>query len=233
MGGYRFQKEVLRDMDLGLEGKVAIVTGSGRGIGRQIALTLAEERAKVAVNDYYEDRAKAMADEIKAADGQAMGVKADVTSFEEVTAMVKKVVDEWGRVDILCNNAGNWGILDPSAAAGKMGLFVEMDRTGWEQWLSINLFGNLNCTKAVIEYMVNQQYGKIVTEATLGRFEDRTEERKESEQALYRVYPLARGHQRLGLPSDIANAVTFLASDRAEWITGQVLSVSGGYSMVD
>ena len=284
MGGYRFQKEVLRDMDLGLEGKVAIVTGSGRGIGRQIALTLAEERAKVAVNDYYEDRAKAMADEIKAAGGQAMGVKADVTSFEEVTAMVKKVVDEWGRVDILCNNAGNWGILDPSAAAGKMGLFVEMDRTGWEQWLGINLFGNLNCTKAVIDYMVNQQYGKIVntisdagrvgeprqsvysaakagvvgftkalakevgrycinvncvapgatyTETTLGRFEDRTEERKESEQALYRVYPLARGHQRLGLPSDIANAVTFLASDRAEWITGQVLSVSGGYSMVD
>jgi len=277
-------------MDLGLKDRVAIVTGAGRGIGRQIALTLAGEGAKVAVNDFYEDRAKAVADEIKAAGGQAMGVKADVTNFEEVTAMAKKVVDEWGRVDILCNNAGNWGILDPGrpgGLAGFGGLFVEMDRAGWDQWININLYGNLNCTRAALDYMINQKYGKIVntisdagrvgeprqtvysaakagtvgftkalakevgrycinvncvspgatyTEATLGRFEDRekmTPEQREREQAVFRVYPLARGHQRLGLPSDIANAVTFLASDRAEWITGQVLSVSGGYSMVD
>ena len=274
-------------MDLGLKDRVAIVTGAGRGIGRQIALTLAGEGAKVAVNDFYEDRAKAMADEIKAAGGQAIGVQADITSFEEVTAMVQKVVDEWGRIDILCNNAGNVGIVelrDPAAAAGVAGLFVEMDQKRWAQWVNVNFYGVLNCARAVLDHMINQKYGKIVntisdagrvgeprqsvysgakagvvgftkalakevgrhcinvncvapgatyTEATLGRFEDRTEEIKEREQALYRVYPLARGHQRLGLPADIANVVTFLASDRAEWITGQVLSVSGGYSTVD
>ena len=277
-------------MDLGLKDRVAIVTGAGRGIGRQIVLTLAGEGAKVVVNDFYEDRAKAVADEIKAAGGQAMGVRADITNFEEVTAMVKQVVDEWGRVDILCNNAGNWGVVDPERSGGFggiAGLFVEMDQSGWEQWIHINLYGNFNCTRAVLDYMIEQKYGKIVntisdagrvgeprqtvysaakagivgfskalakevgrfcinvncvspgatyTEATLGRFEDReklTPEQREREQAVYRVYPLARGHQRLGTPSDLANAVAFLASDRAEWITGQVLSVSGGYSMVD
>jgi len=277
-------------MDLGLKDRVAIVTGAGRGIGRQIALTLAEEGVKVVVNDFYEDRARTVAGEVKAAGGQAMGVRADVTNFEEVMAMVKQVVDEWGGVDILCNNAGNRGVVGPARPGGVRGiggLFVGMDQSGWEQWIHINLYGNLNCTKAVLDYMINQRYGKIVntvsdagrvgeprqtvysaakagvvgfskalakevgrfcinvncvspgatyTEATLGRFEDRekmTPEQREREQAVYRVYPLARGHQRLGLPSDVANAVAFLASDRAEWITGQVLSVSGGYSMVD
>ena len=277
-------------MDLGLKDRVAIVTGAGRGIGRQIALTLAEEGVKVVVNDFYEDRARTVAGEVKAAGGQAMGVRADVTNFEEVMAMVKQVVDEWGGVDILCNNAGNRGVVGPARPGGVRGiggLFVGMDQSGWEQWIHINLYSNLNCTKAVLDYMINQRYGKIVntvsdagrvgeprqtvysaakagvvgfskalakevgrfcinvncvspgatyTEATLGRFEDRekmTPEHREREQAVYRVYPLARGHQRLGLPSDVANAVAFLASDRAEWITGQVLSVSGGYSMVD
>jgi len=137
-------------MDMGLKGRVAIVTGAGRGIGRQIALALAGEEAKVAVNDFFEDRAKAVADEIKAAGGQAMGVKADITNFEEVTAMVKQVVDEWGRVDILCNNAGNWGIVDPARPegfGGIAGLFVEMDQAGWDQWININLYGNFNCTR--------------------------------------------------------------------------------------
>jgi len=276
-------------MDLGLKDKVAIVTGAGRGIGRQIALTLAGEGAKVAVNDFYEDRAKTVADEIKAAGGQAIGVQADVTSFDEVQAMVKKAVEEWGTVHILCNNAGNAGVLEAGAGpsqipAGIAGLFMEMSPQGWDQWIKVNYYGLLNCARAVLDHMIEQKYGKIVTtisdagrvgeprqsvysgakaaqvgfskalakemgrhcinvncvapgatytEATLGRFEDRTDEVKEREQALYRVYPLARGHQRLGKPSDIANAVAFLASDCAEWITGQVLSVSGGYSTVD
>jgi len=274
-------------MDLGLKDRVAIVTGAGRGIGRQIALTLAEDGAQVVANDFYEDRAKVVADEIKTTGGQAIPVQADVTNFEQVQAMVKKAIDQWGRVDILCNNAGNWGILDPSATAGRFaGLFIEMERSSWDQWLGVNLFGPLNCTKAVIEHMISRKYGKIVntisdagrvgeprqtiysaakagvigftkaltkevgcycinvscvapgatyTEATLGRFEERnkrTPEQKEREEAMYRVYPLARGLQRLGTPADVANAVVFLASDRAEWITGQLLSVSGGYSTV-
>jgi 3-oxoacyl-[acyl-carrier protein] reductase len=279
-------------MDLGLNDKVAIITGAGRGIGRQIALTLAEEGAKVAVNDYYEDRANAVADEIKAAGGQGLGVKADVTNLDEVQAMVKKVVDEWGTVHILCNNAGNAGVAEGGPEPGQMptgivGLFTEMEKKGWDQWININYYGLLNCARSVIDHMIAQNYGKIVTtisdagrvgerrqsvysgakaaqvgfskalakelgrycinvncvapgatytEATFGRFEDREKLPEEVQvrlQAVMRVYPLARGHERLGKPSDIANAVAFLASDRAEWITGQVLSVSGGYSMVD
>ena len=276
-------------MDLGLKDKIAIVTGAGRGIGRQIALTLAGEGAKVVVNDFYEERAKTVADEIKAAGGQAIGVQADVTKFDEVQAMVNRAVEEWGTVHILCNNAGNAGVLETGAGpsqipAGIAGLFMEMSQQGWDQWIKVNYYGLLNCARAVLDHMINQKYGKIVTtisdagrvgeprqsvysgakaaqvgfskalakemgrhcinvncvapgatytEATFGRFEDRTDEVKEREQALYRVYPLARGHQRLGLPADIANAVAFLASDRAEWVTGQVLSVSGGYSTVD
>jgi len=274
-------------MDLGLKDKVAIVTGAGQGIGRQIALTLAGEGARVAVNDFYEDRAKSVADEIKTTGGQAMGVQADVTDFESVTAMVKKVVDEWGTVHILCSNAGNVGIVDPNEARGIGGLFTEMDPKRWANWVNINYYGLLNCARAVLDHMIRQNYGKIVTTisdagrvgesrqsvysgakaaqvgfskalakevgrycinvncvgpgatftpATFGNWEDRDklpEEAKQRLQAVMRVYPMARGLQRLGLPSDIANAATFLVSDRAEWITGQVLSVSGGYSMVD
>lgn len=272
-------------MDLGLKDKIAIVTGGGRGIGRQIALTLAEEGAQVAVNDFYEDRAVGVVEEIKKAGGQAIGIQADITNFEQVTSMIKKVANEWGgRIDILCNNAGNAGIVDPAASSGISGKFIEMDHKKWPQWLDVNFFGVLNCTKAVLDYMVNQNYGKIVntisdagrvgeprqsvysgakagvvgftkalakemgsncinvncvapgatyTEATLGRFEERTDKVKEREKNLFRVYPMGRGLQRLGLPSDVANMVVFLTSDRSQWITGQVISVSGGYSTVD
>ncbi len=131
-------------MDLSLKDKVAIVTGAGRGIGRQIALTLAEEGAKVAVNDYYEDRAKAVADEIKAAGGQGIGVKADVTNLDEVQAMVKKVVDKWGTVHILCNNAGIAGIIEGGVEVVMqmpkeiMGRFIEMNKKGWDQSIQVN-----------------------------------------------------------------------------------------------
>ena len=274
-------------MDLGLKDRVAIVTGAGRGIGREIALTLAREGARVAINDFYEDRANSVADEIKTAGGQAIGVGADITSFDDVTAMVKRVVDVWGTVHILCNNAGNVGIVDPAAVQGIAGLFTEMDPKRWANWVNVNYYGLLNCARAVLDYMIRQNYGKIVTTisdagrvgeprqsvysgakaaqvgfskalakevgrfcinvncvapgatftpATFGNWEDRDklpEEAKQALQAVMRAYPLARGRERLGLPSDIANAVAFLVSDRAEWITGQVLSVSGGYSMVD
>jgi 2-hydroxycyclohexanecarboxyl-CoA dehydrogenase len=271
-------------MDLGLKDKVAIVTGGGRGIGRQIALTLAGEGVKVAVNDFYEDRAASVAEEIAKANGTAMGVQTDITDFEQAKAMAKKVADKWGRIDILCNNAGNAGIVDPAKAKGILGKFMEMDTNSWAQWINVNFFGVLSCTRAVLEYMVRQNYGKIVntisdagrigesrqsvysgakagvvgftkaiakelgancinvncvspgatyTEATLGKFENRSDAQKEGEKNLYRAYPMARGLQRLGLPSDVADMAVFLASDRSQWITGQVISISGGYSMVD
>lgn len=274
-------------MDLGLKDKVAIVTGGGRGIGRQIALTLAEEGAKVAVNDFYEERANSVVDEIKLVNGSAIAVQTDLTDIAHTNGMVKRVADEYGRIDILCNTAGNAGIVDRSKARGLGGKFMDMNPDQWSQWVNVNFYGVLNCIRGVLEYMVPQKYGKIVntisdagrvgesrqsvysgakagvvgftkalakemgsncinvncvapgatyTEATLGRFEERdkrSDARKEREQAMYRNYPLGRGLQRLGKPEDVADMVVFLASDRAEWITGQVISVSGGYSMVD
>lgn len=274
-------------MDLSLKDKVAVVTGAGRGIGREIAHTLAAERAKVVGNDFYEDRAKAITDEIKAFGGQAISIQADITDFEQATTMVKKVADEWGTVHILCNNAGNVGVIEPGTEEGIRGDFVEVNPKRWSNWVNINFYGVLNCTRAVLDYMIDQKYGKIVntisdagrvgepgysvysgakagvvgftkalakevarhcinmncvapfaafTKATFGRWEDRDkmpEAAKQRLQAMMRNHPMARGLQRLGLPSDIANTITFLASDRAQWITGQVLSVSGGYSTVD
>ena len=269
-------------MDLGLKDKVAIVTGAGRHIGRQIALTLAEEGAKVVVNDYFEDRANSVAEEIKAAGGEAMGVKADVTNADEVKEMVKKAVAKYGRVDILVNNAG---IMPPEAGHSPGGLktFAQIDRKDWDDSFDVCMYGVMNCTRAVIEGMISQNYGKILNimsdagrvgeprlvaysaaKAGIGGFTKAlakevgrygvnvncvslgatpaphlealrpgtAEEREQRRQAMLRAYPMGRGLNRLGLPSDAADAVAFLVSDRAPWITGQILSVSGGYSTV-
>ena len=274
-------------MDLKLKGKVGIVTGSGRGIGRGIAMNLAAEGAKVVVNDYYLERAEAVAKEIKDAGGEAIAVQADITKAEQVEQMVKKVVDQWGKVNILVNNAGiPAGILE-SNPFSVMRTFMESERADWDKWIQLDFGGTLNCCKAVLEPMAKQKYGKIVniisdagrvgeprqvvysgvkagivgfskalakevaqfrinvncvapsatgqtfTAQLTGSDNPQTEEQKERLKKVLKVYPMARSLGRLGLPSDLANAVAFLASDAAEWITGQVLSVNGGYCMVD
>ncbi len=263
-------------MDLGLKDKVALVTGAGRHIGRQIAIILSQEGAKVVVSDYFADRAKAVADEIKAMGGEAIGIKADVTEEAEVATMVKEALDKFGEMDILINNAG---VLPEEAVGEGMGFtFAESDKKQWDRTIGVNLYGTLNCTKAVINHMIQRKYGKIVniisdagrvgeprlaaysaakagivgfTKALakeVGRYRVNvncvgvgatpqkgtiTEIPEEKLQAWFRMYPLARGWERLGLPLDIANAVAFFASDASVWVTGQVLSVNGGYSMVD
>jgi len=266
-------------MDLGLKDKVALVTGAGRHIGRQIAITLSQEGAKVVVNDYFADRAKAVADEIKTMGGEAMGIKADIREEAEVAAMVKEASDKFGEIDILVNNAGVLPeVLMREMGEGLGGTFAESDRKVWDGTMEVNLYGVLNCTKAVINQMIERKYGKIVniisdagrvgeprlatysaakagivgfTKALakeVGRYRVNvncvgvgatpqkgtiTEIPEEKLQAWFRMYPLARGWERLGLPLDIANAVAFFASDASVWVTGQVLSVNGGYSMVD
>src|SRR4030042_536837 len=137
-------------MDLGIKDRVAVGTGAGRGIGRQICLTLAEEGAKVAVNDLFQERADAVAGEIEQAGGQALGVAADVTDLEAVTAMVSRIADEWGAVDILVNNAGlpvSEGSQD--AAAGPF--FSQSDRAQWDRTMGLLTNGGLNCSRAVVE----------------------------------------------------------------------------------
>jgi 3-oxoacyl-[acyl-carrier protein] reductase len=250
-------------------------------------MTLAKEGAKVAVNDYYLERAESVVKEIKREDAEAIPVQADITKIEQVEQMVKKVIEKWEEVHILVNNAGlPAGLLETDPQHG-LSYFLEAERQNWDKWIELDLIGTLNCCKTVLGFMAKQNYGKIVsiisdagrigeprqvvysgvkagivgsTKALakeVARFKvnvncvaasattqtygsglaglenPRTPEQKESLEKRMRVYPLARSMGRLGLPSDIANTVAFLVSDVSEWITGQVLSVNGGYCMVD
>jgi 2-hydroxycyclohexanecarboxyl-CoA dehydrogenase len=136
-----------------LDDKIAIVTGAGQGIGRAIAEKLTAEGATVVVTDVNESTAKETAD---ALGGQAVGIHADVTSRESVDAMVQQVVDRFGRVDVLVNNAG-WD---------KAGPFVDSDPADWDRVIQINLYGVLNTSKAVLPIMAEQGSGTVVNLAS-------------------------------------------------------------------
>ncbi|MGQ0502875.1 MAG: SDR family NAD(P)-dependent oxidoreductase [Panacagrimonas sp.] len=148
-------------MKLGFEGRVAIVTGAGNGLGRSHALALAARGAKVVINDLGGARdgtssstaaAQKVVDEIKAAGGEAMVNSASVTDYAAVEAMVAEVMAKWGRVDILINNAG---ILRDRT-------FAKMDLADFRTVVDVHLMGAVNCTKAVWEIMRTQKYGRIV-----------------------------------------------------------------------
>ncbi|HEX9896374.1 MAG TPA: SDR family NAD(P)-dependent oxidoreductase [Dehalococcoidales bacterium] len=268
-------------MNLDLKGKIAIVTGSGEGIGRMTVLTLAGEGANVVVNDIDIARADKTAAEARALGVKALAIKASVDKQAEVNDMYKKVMDEFGKVDILINNAGrgiNW-------EAGKMPRpFAETDKEDWDYTVNLCLYGVFNCTRAVLPDMIKRRYGKIVnmisdagrvgepnmaaysaakggiiafqkavakevgpyniningvsagatqTERNLRGTEARKtrmseEEFKRREESTLRVYPM----HRLGETIDLARACIFLSSDVSKHITGQTLSVSGGFSMI-
>jgi len=144
-------------MSIRLDGQVAIVTGAGRGLGRSHALALADRGAKVVVNDLgdadgHSDNAESVANEITAVGGEAIAHGANVADYGQVEDMVKHAVDEWGRVDILINNAG---ILRDKT-------FAKMSLDDFRLIVDVHLMGSANCTKAVWEIMRQQSYGRIV-----------------------------------------------------------------------
>ncbi|TIX51712.1 SDR family NAD(P)-dependent oxidoreductase [Alteraurantiacibacter aquimixticola] len=144
-----------------LAGRVAIVTGAGGGLGRSHAHYLAGKGASVVVNDLSDDSASAVAEEIRAAGGKAMGFAASVTEFEAVEAMVAKARQDLGSVDILVNNAG---ILRDKS-------FAKMDLADFRLVIEVHLMGSTNCCKAVWETMRQQAYGRIVmTSSSSGLF---------------------------------------------------------------
>ena len=148
-------------MSIRFDNQVAIVTGAGNGLGKSHALELAARGAKVVVNDFggardgtggSSDAANAVVAEIKANGGEAIANGADVTDFDQVTAMVAQAMDAWGRVDILVNNAGV--LRDKS--------FAKMTIEDFRFVLDVHLMGSVNCSKAVWEIMRTQAYGRIV-----------------------------------------------------------------------
>lgn len=245
-----------------LVGKVALVTGGSRGIGRAIALKLAENGADVAIN--YAGNTAA-AEEVKAAIEQmgrkALLIQCSVADTDGVQAMVNQVVKDLGRLDILVNNAG----------ITRDGLLMRMKEADWDDVMNTNLKGVYNCSKAVMRTMMKQKSGRIVNMASVvgemgnaGQANyaaakagvigftkslakevasrgitvnaiapgfiatDMTSVLSDDQKAeMARTIPLGRA----GQPEDVANAVLFLASEGAAYITGQVLNVDGGMVM--
>lgn len=242
-----------------LDGKIAIVTGAGRGIGRAIAEKFAREGASVVVADLDAGTSAKVAGQLG---GGALGIGTDVTSRESVEAMVTRVRESFGRIDVLVNNAG-WD---------KAGPFVDSDPADWDRIVQINLYGVLNTTQEVLPALVDRGSGAIVNIAsdagrvgssgeavysatkggvipftkTIAREIARHGVRANSvcpgptDTDLFESFAdpklresLARAipFRRIGTPADIAGAVAFLACDEAAYITGQTLSVSGGLTM--
>ncbi len=146
---------------LDLAGRVAFVTGAGQGVGRQIALHLASHNSNgVAVNDYFLDRAEAVAEEIKQAGGKAFPVQADVSDYDSVHEAHAKAVENLGPIGVLVNNAGNAGV-NPDPDLRKP--FWETNPDVWKSYIGVNFDGVLNCTSAVIPGMIEANGGRIIT----------------------------------------------------------------------
>ena len=143
-----------------LAGKVAIVTGAARGIGREIALALVREGAKVTISDLDMDPLNEVVDEIKAAGGEALPSRVDVTNSAEINQMVEATIQKFGQIDILVNNAGG-------SARDRASDFNEAPEEVWKATLERNLHGTLACTRAVINHMIEKKSGKIVNFASV------------------------------------------------------------------
>ncbi len=250
-------------MDLGLNGRVALVTGAARDVGREIALTLAAEGAAVAVNyRSSEKEAEGLVAEIRVKGGTAKAYPADIADFAAVQTMVGAVVNDFGGLNILINNAG----------LALRRRFVETTPDDWRRQIDICLYGAIHCCHAAAPHLEAGRDGRIVSVigdssrvgesglaivaaaragvvalmkslarelgrsgttanvVSLGLVETAHDPAfiKENREKLVRLYAV----RRLGLPDDVAPMVALLASPRAGWITGQVISISGGYSMV-
>jgi 3-oxoacyl-[acyl-carrier protein] reductase len=244
---------------MNLSDKVAIVTGSGRGIGRAIALKLAEVGAKITLNDVGEaSSVNSVVEEIRAMNRESLAVLADVSLAPDVDRLVETTIATYGRVDILVNNAG----------ITRDQLLLRMSDEDWEKVINVNLKSVFLCSRAVLRHMVKQRSGRIINitsivgivgnpgqanyaSAKAGIIGFTRTIAKEVASRSITVNAIAPGfidtgmtqqlqeNQRqelmkriplgfLGTPRDVAEAVAFLASDEARYITGQVLSVDGG-----
>jgi 3-oxoacyl-[acyl-carrier protein] reductase len=244
-----------------LKDKVAIITGGARGIGREIALTFAQEGANICVCDVNEQILEEVTKELKVTAGQAIGLKVDVTDFSQVEDMVQKVLDKFAKIDILINNAG----------ITRDNLLLRMKEEEWDAVLNVNLKGTFNCTKAVSKIMIKQRSGKIVNIASIiglignagqanyaaskgGIISFTKSVAKELASRNINVNAIAPGFiktdmtaklpqglqdsilktiplNRFGEPYDVANLALFLVSGNSSYITGHIIQVDGGMAM--
>jgi 2-hydroxycyclohexanecarboxyl-CoA dehydrogenase len=245
---------------------VAVVTGAAQGIGRAIALRLADDGARVAVADINIQGASETEQLVRAAGGEAVAIEVDISDFDAVQAAVRQTQDRLGPIAILVNNAG-WDRIEP---------FIQNSPARWDKLIAVNLKGPIHCCRAVLDGMIAAGGGKIVTinsdsgrvgstgeavysackggiiafcktlarelaryninvnvvcpgitDTALIREVTQVEYGKKVIDAVVRTIPL----RRMGRPEEIAAAAAFLASPEADFITGQVLSVSGGLTM--
>lgn len=247
-------------MDLGLQGKVALITGGASGLGKETAATMAAEGVRVMIADVNETALEAARSELAGRGADAAAVTLDVRRMDSCRSAVAATIARFGAVDILVNSAG---------VGGPNTFFAQNTEKDIDDLIAINFLGVIHCCRAVTDHMIERGSGKIVSIASeagkanekrmvvygatkggvisltrglaleLGRsginvnavcpgvtktpmtaYIDADMEKMAS-----KFYPLGR----LGRPDDIAPLITFLASERASWITGQAISVSGGF----
>ncbi len=244
-----------------LDGKVALVTGGARGIGREIALLFAKEGADIAICDVNRETAAATAKEIEGLGRRALSFETDVTVFKQVEEMANIILDNFKHIDILVNNAG----------ITRDNLLLRMSEEDWDRVLSVNLKGVFTCTKAVSKVMIKQRSGKIVNIASIigimgnagqanyaaskgGIISFTKSVARELASRNINANAVAPGFiqtamtdkltpeqksamlaniplNKLGVPQDVAQACLFLASADSDYITGQTIVVDGGMSM--
>jgi 3-oxoacyl-[acyl-carrier protein] reductase len=244
-----------------LKDKKAIVTGAGQGIGRSIALKMAQEGADVVIVEMNPDTGTRTAKEVEALGRRALFVSVDVADQKQVNDMVKEVLRRWGRIDILVNNAG----VDRGATLFKV---KEED---WDAVLGVHLKGTMSCIQAVALHMIENRYGKIINISSiygksggiaeisyssakagiigltksvareLGRHQINVNVVLPGLTLTPTIAKMAEKYKnmiidqtplgRIGQPEEIANVVAFLASDEASFMTGAAVEVSGGWNM--
>jgi 3-oxoacyl-[acyl-carrier protein] reductase len=246
---------------INLEGRIAVVTGAGRGIGASIATKLGEAGCNLVISDINKAGAQATADRIKDFGRDAIAVQSDVSQLDQAEDLVKESVAKFARIDILVNNAG----------ITRDNLVMRMNEAEWDSVLSVNLKGTFNCIKAVTRTMMKQRSGKIInissvvgvmgnagqanysaskagviglTKSVAKEFGSRniqvnavapgyiqTDMTKDLSDAAKEAFITIIPLQRAGQADDVANGVLFLASPLSDYTTGQVLHVDGGMVM--
>jgi 3-oxoacyl-[acyl-carrier protein] reductase len=247
--------------ELSLEGRVSLITGGARGIGREIALLFAKEGSNIAICDVNLEEAQKTAKDIQDLGRQSIVFKTDVTDSNQVQDMADKILDKFAKIDILINNAG----------ITKDNLLLRMSEEDWDRVISVNLKGTFVCTKIISKIMLKQRYGKIVNLASIigimgnagqanyaaskaGIIGLTKSAAKELSSRNICVNAMAPGFiktdmtaklpedvqqkmlsaiplARFGEPKDVADLALFLSSDSSSYITGQVVQVDGGMLM--